>query len=96
VDGLLLTRAERIRNYWAKTGLIVGPSAILALITLGLGLWVVAVFVSAIAGMVGVTAGSSLRTRRGAAIFGLCLAGAVFIFMIVAALVVSHPIQRGE
>jgi hypothetical protein len=93
---LLLTRRERFRSFGERTGLIVGPSAVLALGALGFGLWVVTIFVALIAGSVAVVAGSSIRTRKGAAVFGLCLAGAIFAFMILVALLISNPIQRGD
>ena len=96
MDGLLLTRRERLRNYGEKSGLIVGPSGLLALVALGFGLWVVATFLVVIAVFVAIAAGSSIRTRKGAAVFGVCLALATFAFMFFVALVMSHPIQRGD
>jgi tellurite resistance protein TehA-like permease len=96
VDGLLLTRRERLRGYTEKTGLVVGPSVVLALVELALGLWVVAVFVAAVAGMVALAAGSSLRTRKGSAVFGVCLLAAVLLFLLVASWFISHPIQKGD
>jgi hypothetical protein len=96
VDGLLLTRRQRLRSYGEKTSLILGPSGVLALVELALGLWVDAIFVAAIAGMVAIAAGSSLRTRKGSAIFGLCLAAAIVAFLLLAAWLISHPIQRGD
>ena len=96
MDGLLLTRRERLRSYGEKTGLILGPSAVLALVELGLGLWVDAIFVTAVAGMVALAAGSSLRTRKGAAAFGLCLAAAILVFLLMASWLISHPIQKGD
>ena len=96
MDGLLLTRRQRLRSYSEKTVLIFGPSGAFALVELALGLWVDAIFVAAIGGMVGLAAGSSLRTRKGAAVFGLCLAGALLAFLLIAAWFISHPIQRGD
>ena len=96
MDGLLLTRRQRLRSYSEKSSLIVGPSGVLALVELALGLWVDAIFVAAIGGMVGLAAGSSLRTRKGAAVFGLCLAGALLLFLLIAAWFISHPIQKGD
>jgi hypothetical protein len=96
VDGLLLTRRERLRDYGEKTGLIVGPSAILALVVLGLGLWVDAILVVAIAGLTALAAGSSIRSRRGAVVSGLLLAGGILVFLLAAAWLISHPIQRGD
>jgi hypothetical protein len=96
MDGLLLTRGQRLRSYGEKTGLVVGPSVVLALVALALGLWVDAVFVVAIAAMTGLAAGSSIRSRAGAAVFGLFLAAAIFSFLLVVAWFISHPIQRGD
>jgi hypothetical protein len=96
VDGLLLTRRQRLRSFGEKTGLIVGPSGVLALVGLPLGLWVDSIFAVAVAGMVALSAGSSLRTRKGAAVLGVCLAAAVIAFMIVTAWFISHPIQSGD
>ena len=96
MDGLLLTRRQRLRGFGERTGLIVGPSAILALVALGLGLWVDAIFVAAIAGLTALAAGSTARSRVGAAVFGLLLAGGIFVFLLAAAWLISHPIQRGD
>ena len=96
MDGLLLTRRQRLRSFGEKTGLVVGPSGVLALVELGLGLWVDAIFVAAIGGTVAFVAGSNLRTRKAAAVFGLCLAGAILVFLLIAAWLISHPIQRGD
>jgi hypothetical protein len=96
VDGLLLTRGQRLRSNGEKTGLIVGPSVVLALVELGLGLWVDAVFVVAIAGMTALAAGSSVRTRRAAAVLGLCLAAAIVCFLVIVSWFITHPIQRGD
>ena len=96
MDGLLLTRRQRLRSYGEKTTLILGPSGVLALVELALGLWVDAIFVAAIGGMVALAAGSSLRTRKGSAVFGICLAAAILAFLLIAAWFISHPIQKGD
>jgi hypothetical protein len=96
VDGLLLTRRQRLRGYGERTGLILGPSVVLALVALALGLWVDAVFVVAIAGMAAIAAGSTVRSRVGAAVFGLVLVAGIFVFLLAAAWLISHPIQRGD
>jgi hypothetical protein len=96
VDGLLLTRRQRLRSYSEKTGMIVAPSVVFALVELALGLWADAVFVVAIAGMTAVAAGSSLRTRFGAALFGVFLVAGIFCFLLALSWFISHPIQRGD
>ena len=68
----------------------------LALVELALGLWVDAIFVAAIAGMVALAAGSSVRSRKGSAVFGLCLVAAILLFLLIASWLISHPIQRGD
>jgi hypothetical protein len=96
VDGLLLTRRERLRSYGEKTSLVLGPSGVLALVVLAVGLWVDSVLVAAIGGMTALAAGSSIRTRRGAAVCGLCLAAAILCFLLIVSWLISHPIQRGD
>jgi hypothetical protein len=96
VDGLLPTRRERLRSYGQKTGLLLGPSLILALVVLALGQWADAIFVVAVAGMTALALGSTLRTRLGAAIFGLVLVGGLVGLLFVISWFISHPIQRGD
>jgi apolipoprotein N-acyltransferase len=96
VDGLLLTRRERLRGFGERTGLIVGPSLVLAFIELVSGLWAVALLVTAIAGLTALALGSTLRTRRSAAIFGLLLACGILLFLLATGWFISHPIQRGD
>jgi hypothetical protein len=96
VDGLLLTRRERLRGFGERTGLIVGPSLVLAFIELVSGLWAVALLVTAIAGLTALALGSALRTRWSAAVFGLVLAGGILLFLLATGWFISHPIQRGD
>jgi hypothetical protein len=96
VDGLLLTRRQRLRGFGERTGLILGPSLILALVALALGLWVDAILVVAIAGLTALAAGSTVRSRVGAAVLGLLLVGGILVFLALAAWLISHPIQRGD
>jgi hypothetical protein len=96
MDGLLLTRRERFRSFGEKTVLVAGPSVVLALVALGLGFWVDAVFVLAIAGLTGIAAGSMLRSRIGAAVFGFLLAGGILVFLLASSWLISHPIQKGD
>jgi len=96
VDGLLLTRGQRLRSYGEKTGLIVGPSTVLALVELGLGVWVDAVFVVAIAAITALAAGSSIRSRTAAAVCGVLLAAGILCFLLLLSWFISHPIQRGD
>jgi hypothetical protein len=96
VDGLLLTRRQRLRSYGEKTALVVGPSLVLALVVLALGLWVDALVVVAIAGLAALALGSAVRTRVGAAILGFAVLAGNVAFLVVAAWLISHPIQKGD
>jgi hypothetical protein len=96
VDGLLLTRRQRMRGFGEKTALIAGPSIILALVELAFGLWAVTLFVIAISGLTGLAAGSMVRSRIGAAVFGLALVGGIVLFLFAAGWLISHPIQKGD
>ena len=96
MDGLLLTRRERLRSYGEKTGLVLGPSLVLALVVLALGQWADAIFVVAAAAMTALALGSTLRSRLGAAIFGLVLVGGLVAFLLVISWFISHPIHRGD
>ena len=96
MDGLLLTRRERLRSFGERTGLIVGPSLVLALVELAAGLWAVALLVVAIAGLTALALGSTLRSRVAAVVFGLLLAGGILLFLFATGWLISHPIQRGN
>ncbi len=96
MDGLLLTRRQRLRGFGEKTGLIAGPSVVVAIVVLALGVWAVALVVLAIAGLIALAAGSMVRTRLGAAVFGLLLAGGILAFLLATGWLISHPIQRGD
>jgi hypothetical protein len=91
MDGLLLTRGERLRNFGERTGLVAGPSLAFALVLLGLGLWVDAVFVAGVAGLTGVSLGPMTRTRLGAVICGVLLVGGLFTVLLFSAWIASHP-----
>ena len=96
MDGLLLTRRQRLRGFGEKSALVLGPSLVLALVELASGLWVVAVFVTAIAVLTALAVGSTVRSRLGAAIFGLVLAGGIVLFLLATGWLISHPVQRGD
>jgi hypothetical protein len=96
VDGLLLTRRERLRNFTERTALVVGPSLVLALVALALGQWVVAVVVVAIAGITAIALGSAVRTRTGAAVLGVLLVAGLILILLAVSWLGSHPIQHGD
>jgi hypothetical protein len=96
VDGLLLTRRERLRGFGEKTVLVLGPSLVLAFVVLVLGDWAVALVVAAVAVMTALALGSALRTRLGAAVVGLLLVAGIAGVLLAASWLASHPIQRGD
>lgn len=96
MDGLLLTRRERLRGFGERTALIVGPSLVLALVELAWGLWAVALLVMAIAGLTALAVGSAIRSRLAAAVCGLLLVGGILLFLLASGWLISHPIQRGD
>ena len=96
VDGLLLTRRERLRSYGEKTALVAAPSLALALVALALGLWVDAIVVAAVAGLAALGWGSAARTRKSAAILGLVVLGGCALFFYVTSWLITHPIQKGD
>ena len=96
MDGLLLSRRQRLRGFGEKTGLIVGPSLVLALVELAWGLWAVALLVVAIAGLTALAMGSTIRSRLAAAVLGLLLVGGILLFLLASGWLISHPIQRGD
>lgn len=96
MDGLLLTRRERLRIYIERTALLVGPSLVLALVALAIGQWVVAVVVVAIAGITALALGSAVRTRVGAAVLGILLVAGLVLVLLAISWLGSHPIQKGD
>jgi hypothetical protein len=96
VDGLLLTRRERLRIYGERAALAVGPSLVLALVALAIGQWVVAVVVVAIAGMTALALGSAVRSRVAAAVLGVLLVAGLVLVLLAISWLGSHPIQRGD
>ena len=96
MDGLLLTRRERLSMYGEKAGLVAGPSLVLALVAVVLGQWVVAVAVAAVAALAALGLGSALRTRTGAIVLGLLLVAGIGGFLLMVSWLGSHPIQRGD
>jgi hypothetical protein len=96
MDGLLLTRRERLRMYTERTALVVGPSLVLALVALAVGQWVVAVVVVAVAGITALALGSAVRSRVGAAVLGVLLVAGMILILLAISWLGSHPIQRGD
>jgi hypothetical protein len=92
VDGLLLTPSATHPRRLGENRTGRGPSLVLALVVLTLGMWVDDVFVSAIAGLTVLALGPMARTRLSAAICGCLLLGGIFVFLLFTAWMVSHPI----
>jgi hypothetical protein len=95
-DGLLLTRKERIRSFWARFAAGVGPALAVAVVALAIGgdsaAWAIAIFGT----LIGLVVASSARTARGALIGGLVVAGLLIAFQIVVAWFFTHPIVPGS
>jgi hypothetical protein len=91
VDGLLLTRGQRLRGYGEKLGLVSAPSLVFALVVLALGLWADAVFVTVVAGLTALSLGPVVRTRLGAVVCGVLLLAGFVVLLLFTAWIVSHP-----
>ena len=95
-DGLLLTRAERIRFFWLRFTAGVGPALVIAVVALaiggGSGAWAIALF----GVLIGLVVATSARTVRGALIGGLVIAALLIAFQIIVAWFFTHPIIPGS
>ena len=94
-DGLLLSRKEKLRVFWLKFLYGVGPSLALVIFALAIGAgavgWTIAVF----GVLLGFLVATSARTYRGALIAGIAVALVLFLFQVVVAWFVTHPIEKG-
>jgi hypothetical protein len=93
-DGLLLTRKEKLRVFWLKFACGLGPSLVLVAMAFAFGLgavgWTIAVFGLLFGFLVATTA----RTYRSALVGGIAIAAVLFLFQIVVAWFVTHPILK--
>jgi hypothetical protein len=93
-DGLLLTRQERRRLFWGKFAGGVGPSAVLCLVAFLLGGGAVAVAIAIFGLLFGLLIATTAKTTRGALTAGIVCMVILFVFQLVVAWFVSHPILR--
>jgi len=93
-DGLLLSRKEKLRVFWLKFAYGAAPSFVLVITALALGDgavgWTIAVFGL----LLGFLVATNARTPRGALIAGIAIAVVLFLFQIVVAWFVTHPIEK--
>jgi hypothetical protein len=92
-DGLLLTRRERLRLFWAKAGAAYGPSLLLGVVALVLGGGAVGWMILIIGALLAFFVSTSAKKLRGAVIGGLVCALLLFVFQLVVAWFASHPIE---
>jgi len=93
-DGLLLSGKERLRIFWLKFAAGVGPSLVLVAVAAALGGGSVAYTLAFFGVLIGFVIATSARKPRGALIGGLALAVLLFVFQIIVAWFVTHPIQK--
>jgi hypothetical protein len=92
-DGLLLTRRERMRLFWAKLGCGYGPSLLLGVISLALGGGAVGWMILIVGALLAFFVATSAKKVRGALIGGIVCAALLFVFQLVVAWFASHPIE---
>ncbi len=93
-DGLLATRHERLSAYWAKFGLALAPSAVLAVAAVLLDAPAVGVAVAVVAVLVAFVTGQTARTRVGALVAGVVVAALLFLLQLVLAWLITHPVVQ--
>ena len=93
-DGLLLTGSERRRLFWLKLAGGAGPSLVLVTVAAALGAGAVAYSMAIFAVLIGFVIATTARTPRGALVGGIALLLILFVFQIVVAWFVTHPIQK--
>ena len=93
-DGLLLTRGERLRIFWAKLAAGLGPALVLALGAALTGGGAAAVAIAVLGVLCGIVIATSARRPRGALVGGVTVAVALLVLQIVIAWFVSHPIEK--
>jgi hypothetical protein len=93
-DGLLLTRTERLRLFWAKLAAGVGPTAVLVIVAAATGAGATAWAIAILGVLSGVVIATSARRTRGALVGGVAVAVALLVLQIVLAWFISHPIEK--
>jgi O-antigen ligase len=92
-DGLLLTRRQRTRLYWEKVACGYAPSLLLGIVALALGGGAVGWMILIIGALLGFFVASAAKKVRGALIGGVACAVVLFVFQLVVAHIVTHPIE---
>jgi uncharacterized membrane protein YecN with MAPEG domain len=92
-DGLLLTRRQRTRLFWEKLACGYAPSALLGVVALALGGGAVGWMILIIGAILGFFVATSAKKVRGAAIGGVVCAVLLFLFQLLVAHIVTHPIE---
>jgi hypothetical protein len=93
-DGLLLTRRERLRIFWAKLAAGLGPTLALILLAALTGGGAVAVVIAVLGVLCGLVIATSARRPRGALVGGIAVAAALLVLQLVIAWFASHPILK--
>ena len=93
-DGLLLSRKEKLRVFWLKFLYGAGPSLLLVITALAIGAGAVGWSIAVFGVLLGFLIATSARTYRGALRAGVAVAVVLFLFQIVVAWFVTHPIEK--
>ena len=93
-DGLLLSRRERLARFETRFGAGLGPSLALVAAAFALGADAVGIAIAVTAVLCALLVGTSARTLRGAVVAGLAIAVALFLFQLVLAWFITHPVLR--
>ena len=93
-DGLLLSRRERLARFETRFGAGLGPSLALVGAAFALGADAVGIAIAVTAVLCAVLVGTSARTVRGAVVAGLAIAVALFVFQLVSAWFITHPVLQ--
>ena len=93
-DGLLLSRKEKLRVFWLKFAYGSGPSFVLVVTALALGDGAVGWSIAVFGVLLGFLVATSARTYRGAVTAGIVIAVVLFLFQVVVAWFVTHPIEK--
>ncbi len=94
-DGLLRTRRERFSDFWLKFAYGLGPTLVLAVTALALGSSAVAWSIAVVGVLLGFMVATTARKPRGALLGGVAIAVLLFLFQLVLAWLITHPIEKG-
>ena len=94
-DGVLDTRGYKLRCFVENLACAAAAPGLLVIVTLFLGGGVGSVIVAAIGFALALVVATSARTPRGAALGGVAVAAAIFLFLAVSDWLFTHPILSG-